>query len=371
MVRNKFKIEENKDDEEKKYNISFTKKRTKSNIRFGAKLLIYLVIAALSGAAFSSFIIKIKYGNYIRNIEEIANNDMVITDYTKVIDIINPSIVTIGNYSEDVISNNENNITGIILDEAGNILTNYSLIKDFSKILVKLTDINSEPIDAKMIVKNEDIDLAIIKIKTDENLTPVKFAESDDLVIGQGVVVLGNVSGEDSVDTISPGIITSIAENTKLDNKSYQLLQISAPVNKKNAGGPICNSKGEVIGLASYSLSQANKDSGFYYGIEIKDLEVMINSSNTFKCVLGINEGGIISDKDTEYKGFYVQDLDKEGNAYKAGIKPTDIILELDGTPIITIDDVTTILQNKKSGEVLKCKVLREGKIEEINIKIS
>ena len=57
MVRNKFKIEENKDDEEKKYNISFTKKRTKSNIRFGAKLLIYLVIAALSGAAFSSFII--------------------------------------------------------------------------------------------------------------------------------------------------------------------------------------------------------------------------------------------------------------------------------------------------------------------------
>ncbi len=358
-------------DEEKSYNISFKKKRTKSSIRLGAKLLTYLIIAAVSGAVFSRIMIDIRYGNTIRGIEEFTNGDMIITDYTKIIDIINPSIVTIGNSSEVYSNENESNTTGIILDETGNILTSYSLIKDFKNIFVKLSTNNSEPANAELIVKSEDIDLAIIKIKTDEELTPVKFADDDDLVIGQGIAVLGNTRANDNVDTISPGIITSIGENTSVAGRPYQLLQISAPINKKNAGGPICNSKGEVIGLASYNLSQTNKDSGFYYGIQIKDLQVVINSTNAFKSVLGVNEGGIIADKNTEYKGFYVQDLDKKGNAYKAGIKPTDIILELDNTPIITVDDATLILQNKKSGETLKCKVLREGTIEEIEVKIN
>lgn len=311
----------------------------------------------------------IKYGNAIKSIEEFAGNDMIITDYTKVIDIVNSSIVTIGKSAE--VYNDESNTTGIILDESGDILTSYSLIKDFEEIFVKLSDNNSETINAKIVVKNEDIDLAIIRIKTDEELIPVKFAEDDDLFIGQGVAVLGNTESNGKIDTISPGIITSIGESTDVQGKSYQLLQISAPINKKNAGGPICNSKGEVIGLASYNLSQNNKDSGFYYGIQIKDLQVAINSTNVFKSVLGVNEGGIIADKTTEYKGFYVQELDKKGSAYKAGIKPTDIILELDNAPIITIDDATTILQNKKSGEILRCTVLREGTIEEVDVKIN
>lgn len=358
-------------DEEKRYNISFKKKRTKSSIRFGAKILTYLIIAALSGTIFSSIMINIKYGNVIRRVEGFANNDMIITDYTKIIDIMSPSIVTIGSSSEICKDEVENNTTGIILDGIGNILTSYSLIKDFENIFVKLSNSDSEVLSAKLIVKSENIDLAIIKVKTDEELIPVRFADEDDLIIGQGIAVLGNTYGNDNVDTVSPGIITSIVENTNIGGNSYQLLQISAPINKKNAGGPICNSNGEVIGLASYSLSQTNKDSGFYYGIQIKDLQVVINSTNAFKSVLGVDEGGIIADNSTEYKGFYVQDLDKDGNAYKAGIKPTDIILELDNTPIITIDDATLILQNKKSGDILKCNVLRDGIIEEIDVKIN
>lgn len=364
-------LNNNDGDDEKGYNISFKKKRTKSGIRFGAKLLTYFIIASVAGAIFSNIMLDIKYGNVIGKVKNFANNNMIITDYTKIIDIISPSIVTIGSSAEADSNEIEDNTTGIILDKTGDILTSYSFINNLENIFVKLPNSDLEPVRAKLIVKNEDIDLAIIKVKTDEELMPVKFADEDDLIIGQSIAVLGNTYGNDNVDTISPGIITSIVENTNIGGTSYQLLQISAPINKKNAGGPICNSKGEVIGLASYSLSQTNKDSGFYYGIQIKDLQVVINSTNAFKSVLGVNEGGIIADKSTEYKGFYVQDLDKEGNAYKAGIKPTDIILELDNTPIVTIDDATVTLQNKKYGEILKCKVLREGIIEEIDVKIN
>lgn len=357
--------------EEKNYNISFKKKRTKSSIRLGAKLLTYLIIAAVSGAFFSKIMIDIKYGNAIKSIEEFTSDEMIISDYTKVIDIISPSIVTIGNSSERLKGDIEDNTTGIILDESGNVLTSYSLIKDFENIFVKLSATDAEPLNAKIIVKSEDIDLAVIKIKAEEKLTPVKFAKGEDLVIGQSIAVLGNTSGDDRVDTISPGIITSIGENTDVKGKAYQLLQISAPINKKNAGGPICNSKGEVIGLASYTLSQSNKDTGFYYGIQIRDLEVVINSTNAFKSVLGVNEGGIIADKTNEFKGFYVQDLDKNGSAYKAGIKPTDIILKLDNNLIINVEEATIILRNKKVGEILKCKVLRDGEVEEIEVKIN
>lgn len=358
-------------DEEKGYNISFKKKRTKSSIRLGAKLLTYLIIAAVSGAIFSKIMIEIKYGNIIRSINKFANDEMIITDYNKIIDVMNPSIVTIGSSSEINNDRNENNTTGIILDSTGNILTSYSLIKEFENIFVKLSTNDLEPINAKLIVKSEDIDLAIIKIKTNEELTPVRFAKDYELEIGKGIVVLSNTRGGNNIDNISPGIITSIEEKTDVKERYYQLLQVSAPINKKNSGGPICNSKGEVIGLASYKLSQINKDSGFYYGIQIKDLHMIIDSSNAFRSVLGINDGGVIADEDNGYKGFYVQDLDKRGNAYKAGIKPTDIILDIDGYPIINIDDSGVIIQNKKSGDILKCKVLREGNIEEVDIKIN
>ena len=137
MAKNRTTEDELSQDHEKNiYNISFKKKRTKSNIRFGAKLLGYLIIAAISGALFSKFMIDIKYGNAIRRIEEFTEDEMVISDYTKIIDILSPSIVTIGSSEESINSaiNNNSNITGIILDNNGNILTNYSSIKNFQKI---------------------------------------------------------------------------------------------------------------------------------------------------------------------------------------------------------------------------------------------
>ena len=112
--------------------------------------------------------------------------------------------------------------------------------------------------------KNEDIDLAIVKIDAVEELIPVKFAESNNISLGQDIAILGNSnSGNSNIDTVSPGIITSIEDSISINGKAYKLLQVSAPVNMNNTGGPICNSKGEVVGLASYNLSKNNKN-GFY-----------------------------------------------------------------------------------------------------------
>lgn len=355
------------------YNISFKKKRTKSNIRLGAKLLGYLIIAAISGALFSRTVIDIKYGNAIRKIEEFADDEMVITDYTKIVDILSPSIVTISNSKENINStiNNGSSITGLVLDTNGNVLTNYSTIKDFENIYVKLSSVAAEPLTGKIIVKSEDIDLAIVKINSEEELIPIKFADSNNVSLGQDIVVLGNSNGSNvGIDTISPGIITSIEEEINVNGKIYKLMQVSAPINLKNTGGPICNSKGEVVGLASYNLSKDEKG-GFYYGIQLEDLKVAISSTDVFRSILGVNEGGILADESNEFKGFYVQELDKNGSAYKAGIMPTDIILEVDNKKIISIEEAILILQNKKSGDTLRCKILRDGLVKEIDVKVN
>lgn len=368
MVKNKIP-EEIADTEEGIYNISFKKKRTKSNIRFGAKLLGYLILAAISGALFSKIMIDIKYGYAISKIEKFANDEMIISDYTKIIDKLSPSMVTICSSKEN--SNNGSSLTGIILDASGNILTNYSDIKNYENIYVKLSSVASEPFVAKVIAKSEDIDLAIVKIDTAEELIPVKFAESNNISLGQDIAILGNNNSSNSnVDMISPGIITSIEDSISINGKTYKLLQVSAPINMSNTGGPICNAKGEVVGLASYNLSKDNKN-GFYYGIQLEDLKIAINSTNAVKSILGVSKGGILADKSNEFTGFYVQELDKNGNAYKAGIKPTDIILEIDNKEVISIEEATLILQNKKAGDTLKCKVLRDGVIQEMNVKIN
>lgn len=358
--------------EEQVYNITFEKRRTKSNIRFGAKLLFYLMLAAVSGAFFSSIMINHKYGSIIKKIEDFNNNEMVISDYTKIVDKVAPSIVTISDVDESLLSNDENskNVTGIILDEEGNILTNYDPIKSFGNTKVKLSTDNSEIYEAKVIVKSEDLDLCILKIECEEKLKPVKFAKSDSLRIGQSIAVLGNTTGVNSVDNISPGIITSKSEEVNGGGVVQELLQLSATINKTNTGGPICNSNGEVIGLASSYLSEINDEGSFYYGVKLKDLEAVINSTNAFKAILGVTEGGILSGNENEFKGFYVQELDENGNAYRAGIKPTDIILEIDDNKIISVDEAAVTIQKKKAGDIIKCKVLQDGEVKHIDVKI-
>ena len=100
---------------------------------------------------------------------------------------------------------------------------------------------------------------------------------------------------------------------------------------------------------------------------EFKDI---INSTNAFKRFLGIIDGGIVVDEVKGFSGLYIQELDKAGSAYLAGIKPTDIIIEVDGYNVENADDLIQLLQNKKKDDILHCKVLSEGEMKSVDIKI-
>lgn len=355
-------------------NIIFEKKNTtQARVKIGVKIILYLVTASFLGAIISGINVKNKYGEVMQQVKELSDNaDNVILDYTKVINEVSPSLVTISD-DEDKLNNNsyfDGNVTGIIIDDSGIILTNYSTIKGKSDIYVKLSSVASRPIKAQILIEDESIDLAVIKIEFDGELKPIKLADSNTIKEGQAIVVLGNAIGDEYIGSSIPGIITSKNEKWDLDGKKYSLLQISAPIDEKNTGGAICNSKGELVGIAHLSITNEKNESGLYYGLQMKELQEMINSTNRFKSLLGIVEGGIVVDKERGFSGFYMQELSKGGSAYMAGIKPTDIIVEIDDHEIVEADDIIVVLQDKQKDDILHCKVLSDGGMKYVDIKI-
>lgn len=355
-------------------NIIFEKKNTtQARVKIGVKIILYLVTASFLGAIISGINVKNKYGEVMQQVKELSDNaDNVILDYTKVINEVSPSLVTISD-DEDKLNNNsyfDGNVTGIIIDDSGIILTNYSTIKGKSDIYVKLSSVASRPIKAQILIEDESIDLAVIKIEFDGELKPIKLADSNTIKEGQAIVVLGNAIGDEYIGSSIPGIITSKNEKWDLDGKKYSLLQISAPIDEKNTGGAICNSKGELVGIANLSITNEKNESGLYYGLQMKELQEMINSTNRFKSLLGIVEGGIVVDKERGFSGFYIQELSKGGSAYMAGIKPTDIIVEIDDHEIVEADDIIVVLQDKQKDDILHCKVLSDGEMKYVDIKI-
>ena len=355
-------------------NIIFEKKNTtQARVKIGVKIILYLVTASFLGAIISGINVKNKYGEVMQQVKELSDNaDNVILDYTKVINEVSPSLVTISD-DEYKLNNNsyfDGNVTGIIIDDSGIILTNYSTIKGKSDIYVKLSSVASRPIKAQILIEDESIDLAVIKIEFDGELKPIKLADSNTIKEGQAIVVLGNAIGDEYIGSSIPGIITSKNEKWDLDGKKYSLLQISAPIDEKNTGGAICNSKGELVGIAHLSITNEKNESGLYYGLQMKELQEMINSTNRFKSLLGIGEGGIVVDKERGFSGFYIQELSKGGSAYMAGIKPTDIIVEIDDHEIVEADDIIVVLQDKQKDDILHCKVLSDGGMKYVDIKI-
>lgn len=355
-------------------NIIFEKKNTtQARVKIGVKIILYLVTASFLGAIISGINVKNKYGEVMQQVKELSDNaDNVILDYTKVINEVSPSLVTISD-DEDKLNNNsyfDGNVTGIIIDDSGIILTNYSAIKGKSDIYVKLSSVASKPIKAEILVENESIDLALIKIDFEGELKAIKLADMNDIKEGQGIVVLGNAIADEYIGSSIPGIITSKNEYLEVDGKRYSLLQINAPINKKNTGGAICNSKGELVGIADLTVTNEKNEIGIYYGFQMTELQDMINSTNSFKKIMGIAEGKIIIDEGRGLNGFYIQELVKEGSAYVAGVKPTDIILEVDGYQVVDVEEVITVLQGKKKDDILHCKILRQGNMKEVDIKI-
>lgn len=271
--------------------------------------------------------------------------------------------------------------SGVIISEDGYILTNnhvvntsstssYYQVSQASKITVKLY--NDETIyDAKIIGTDEATDLAVIKIdKT--GLSAATLGNSDSIKVGEFSMAIGSPLGMES--TVTAGIISATNRTVTSDGKTYNVIQTDAAINSGNSGGALVNSKGEVIGINTLKLSGSGVE-GIGFAIPInstKDIyEQLISDGKVKRPYIGISGRNIDEQTAKQYKlveGVYVISVEEFSAAEKAGIESYDIITEIDGKEIKTMDELNEIKNSHKIGDTITLKVYRNSEYKEITL---
>lgn len=287
---------------------------------------------------------------------------------TKVAESVGPAVVGISNKTEGYFGvEDQGSGSGIIFDPSGYIVTNNHVIDGAQKITVKLS--TGKVLDASLVGKDTRSDLAVIKVNA-KNLPVAKFGDSSKVKVGDVAIAIGNPLGEEFAGTVTAGIVSAINRKIQYGGALYKLIQTDAAINPGNSGGALCNEAGEIVGINS--LKEKAEGIGFAISInEAKDIiKSLMDYGKVSRPYLGIS-GKTISSEQAGVSGVYVAQVVQGSGSAAAGIKPTDIIVELDGKKVTKFDDLADILDSHKVGDSVKVKVLRNDKYKEVNIILS
>ena len=268
--------------------------------------------------------------------------------------------------------------SGVIISPDGYIVTNNHVINGASSVQVTLN--NNKTYKAEIIGSDSSSDIALLKIKTEEKLPYLTFADSDNTQIGEWVLAVGNPFNLTS--TVTAGIISAKARNlgNQYNGKIESYIQTDAAVNSGNSGGALVNLNGDLIGI---NTAIASPNTGTFVGysfavpsnIAKKIVEDLIEYGNVQRGILGVAGTELNSEtaeklhiKQTE--GFYIDNVEEDSGAEKAGIKKGDIITQMDNIKIRTFSDLSGHINTKRPNDSVNVVILRDGKEKEINVRL-
>ena len=354
--------------------ISIRNKKRYFKVDKFAKFSLFLIIAIVSGSLAGKYTSEKMFSeNFMEEDTLESNKNDYVTDLADSVNKVASSLVTISNQDGCLTNNSDSldNITGVVIDKRGYIITNYSKIKDYNNIFVKLPSVASTPMKARYVGAEKSIDIAMIKIDCDM-IEPIKVHEDDDFREGDIVLAVGNSICDDYIGIVTPGIVTSMNDSIT-DEESDRvsiMIQTNAIINKDNTGGVLINDKGEVIGFNSLYLSNKFDKKGLYYSVGARAIKDIIDDLIGLTDILGIDGGSILDTEGTGISGVYINEIKQNGYAAESGMKPSDIIISMDNQKIKTLEDIFCYLKDKKSGDTINCGILRDGKVINIDISI-
>lgn len=275
--------------------------------------------------------------------------------------------------------------SGIIISENGNILTNnhvvdsstsntsnYYQVSEAKSIKVKLYNDETE-YEAKIVGMDSQTDLAVIKIdKT--GLIPAEIGDSSTVKVGEFAMAVGNPQG--LATSVTCGIISAVNREVVADGRKYTAIQTDAAINSGNSGGALVNSKGQVIGVNTLKLAGTGIE-GIGFAIPINSttdiVAQLIEHKKVLRPYIGIE--GVSVDENTAKKynlveGVYVRGTQDFTASQKAGIKAGDVIVEVEGKKVTSVDDINEIKNTHKIGDTIKVKVYRNGEYKDIEVKL-
>ena len=352
--------------------------------------LLLIIIAFVVGGLITYYIY-----NYMinKNIVKINNKSITTTtleetsDLKAAINEIYDSVVYIETrIGEEAISAG----SGFIYkkdDKNAYILTNYHVIEDGKNYSVTLS--NGTELEATYVNGDQYYDMAVLKIDSKEVTKVAKLGESSNLELGDSIFTVGSPLGKDYMGTITKGIISGVNRmvSVRVDNKSYlmEVMQFDASINSGNSGGPLCNIKGEVIGISSSKIKGTGVE-GLGFAIPIDSIKSILDRIEKGEKIerpyIGIQLVDMVSKQLFEYQykvnvsskakyGAIVGYIEEGKAADNAGLKVGDVIVEMDGKKIEDTSHFIYELFKHKKGDEVKIKYYRDNDIKEATLTLS
>jgi len=263
---------------------------------------------------------------------------------------------------------------GFIIDAEGTIVTNNHVVAEADRIEVTLN--NGRKYEASLIGRDPATDLAVIKIEADEPLPFVAFGDSDNTRVGDWVITIGNPFGLEN--SVTMGIVS--ARGRSIGAGRYDdFLQIDAPINRGNSGGPAFNTKGEVIGVNTAIFSPSGGSVGIGFAIPsdmVQDIVAELQADGRVeRGWLGVNIQPVTEDLAEglnldEARGAVIAEVTKDSPAMAAGLAAGDVILSVNGQPIDGVRDLTRTIARLDPGEEAAIGLWRRGELTSVTVRL-
>jgi len=259
--------------------------------------------------------------------------------------------------------------SGFLVDAKGHVVTNAHVVEDADQVKVKLAD--EREFSAKVVGRDKRLDLAVLELYGAKDLPAAALGSSDALRVGEYVVAIGNPFGLGN--TVTMGIVS--AKDRAIGAGPYDdFIQTDASINPGNSGGPLFNLKGEVIGINT-AINPNGRGIGFAIPVDaLKDvLGPLMSTGHVARGRLGV----AIQPVDAALgkalglegsKGALVADAESGGPADRAGLKPGDVIISLDGTPVPSSEDLPRMVARHAPGTHAKLEISRNGKRQVVDV---
>lgn len=273
--------------------------------------------------------------------------------------------------------------SGIILSEDGYIVTNnhvisegsssssYYAIEEATAITVSIYG-DDQTYEAKVIGTDELTDLAVIKIEK-TGLTPAELGDSSNVKVGEFAMAIGNPVGMDY--SVTSGIISATDREVTADGTTYTAIQTDAAINSGNSGGALVNANGQVIGINTLKLAGDGIE-GIGFAIPISSTTNIINQLIEYSSVkrpyIGISGSSVGTETAQRYnlpEGIYVEGVEKDSPAEKAGLQRADIITKIEGNTVTSVNELNKYKNTYEIGTTVTLTVYRNN--EEIEVKIT
>lgn len=278
--------------------------------------------------------------------------------------------------------------SGVIISKEGHILTNHHVIEQAEKITVAIAD--GRQFEAHIIGYDFLSDLALLKVNTEEDLPKIEWANSDDLLIGEWALAIGNPFGL-SIGTAQPtvtiGIVSATQRSMTVDNRFYEaLIQTDASVNPGNSGGALVNVYGKLIGINTVIRSTSGGSQGVGFAIPANKARKVIRNIIEHGCVvppyLGVETQSVTEEmaeklfgKDVAQnviysRGVLVSEIEKDSPINEAGIKRGDIIRSISGHTIKDENEFKAVVRLLPLNQNIQCEFIRRGNTNKTNLKL-